>query len=93
MRQGKQGPAEATERQEKNSVKYLGEIVDSDLMDYQLNSDPGSSLFFIVFVCLFKRDNAHQLTFSVYTQNVNMPELARKLIFVCSPLVGQHMIT
>ena len=32
-----------------------------------------SNIFFNVFVCLFKRDNAHQLTFSVYTQNVNMP--------------------
>ena len=46
-----------------------------------------------LFIYLFKRDNAHQWTFSVYTQNVNMPELAKKLIFICSPLAGHHVIT
>jgi len=30
--------------------------------------------------------------FFVYTQNVNAPELARKLIFICSPLAGQYSI-
>ncbi len=33
--------------------------------------------------------NSH---FFVYTQNVNWPELARKLIFICSPLAGQYSI-
>ena len=45
---------------------------------------------FIVFVCLFKSDDAHQLTFSVYTQNINMPELTKKLTFVCSPSAGKN---
>ena len=48
---------------------------------------------FYLFICLFKRDNANKLTFLVYTQNVNVPELAKKLIFICSPLAGQHTIT
>jgi len=41
---------------------------------------------------LFKRDNAHHLTFFVYTENVNAPELAEKRIFICCPLAGQHII-
>jgi len=51
-----------------------------------------SFLCIIIIIYLFKRDNAHPLTFFVYTQNVSAPELAEKLIFICSPLAGQHII-
>ena len=56
-----------------------------------ISQDRGIAMhvYFIVFVCLFKRDNAHQLTYFI----LNMPELAKKQIFVCSPLAGQHIVS